>query len=130
MIRAYELREEDAVKNAIQRIIVPLEYVNKNAPDVAMEYIDFFPDLPSIVRGDVYILSSLLEKLEAPTNPNFDEVFDLVAGSVWSCPGVLMILDVKKPLPSYMHKAHEIELGLNMAKRSWTMYCGVEVNFG
>ncbi|KAH5336387.1 hypothetical protein HBI23_047080 [Parastagonospora nodorum] len=124
MIPTYELREGDAVKNAIQRIIVPLEHVNKNAPDVAMECMDLFLTFHASFAhrnmrllaataiglclrqgGDVYILSSLLEKLEAPTIPNVDEVFDLVAGSVWSCPGVLMILDVKKPLPSYMHKA-------------------------
>jgi hypothetical protein len=148
MIRTYELREEDTVKNAIQRIIFLLGYVNKNAPDVAMEYMDLFPtfhasfthknmrllaaaaiELCLRQRGEVSILSSLLEKLEAPTIPNFDEVFDLVAGSIWSCAGVLMIVDIKKPLPPYMHKAHEIELGLNMAKRSWTMYYGVKVNF-
>ncbi|KAH4930735.1 hypothetical protein HBI52_113470 [Parastagonospora nodorum] len=149
MIRAYEWPEEDTVKNANQRIIVPLEYANKNAPDVAMEYMDLFLTFHASFahknmrllaaaaigrclrqRGEVYILSFLLEKLEAPTILNFDEVFDLVADSIWSSAGVLMILDVKKPLPSYMHKAHETELGLIMAKRSWTMYCGVEVNFG
>lgn len=81
-------------------------------------------------RGEVYILLFLLEKLEAPTIPNFDEFFDLAAGKIWSYVGVLMILDVKKPLPLYMYKAPEIELSLNMTKRIWEMYCGVEVNFG
>jgi len=149
MIRAYELREEDAVKKAIRRIIIPLAFVNKDAPVVAMEYLDLFLTfhasfahvnirlLATIAiglclrqRGEVYILSSLLEKLEAPTIPNFDEIFDLAAGNIWSCAGALMILDVKTPLPLYMHKAPEIELSLKMAKRIWTVYCGVEVNFG